>query len=73
MYFIGDYEPWYVGWSDCDPSTREILSKLYERPDFIPLDSEPGRRDWFFMGTPGHGAPFHIDQVEFPSWQAQVL
>ena len=24
------------------------------------------------MGTPGYGAPFHIDEVKHPSWQAQI-
>jgi len=35
-------------------------------------DIYPRRRDWIFMGTPGYGAPYHIDNVKYPSWQAQV-
>ena len=31
-----------------------------------------GTKDWFFLGTPGYGAPFHIDEVRHPSWQAQI-
>ena len=31
-----------------------------------------GAKDWFFLGTPGYGAPFHIDEVRHPSWQAQI-
>ena len=31
-----------------------------------------GNYDWFFIGTPGYGAPFHLDNVNKPSWQAQI-
>lgn len=68
----GTYTPWYIGWADCDPQARAILRDYYETPWFIPKESESGRRDWFFMGTPGFGAPFHIDNVVHASWQAQI-
>eukprot|EP00095_Tigriopus_kingsejongensis_P004003 maker-scaffold1031_size68893-snap-gene-0.28 protein:Tk04003 transcript:maker-scaffold1031_size68893-snap-gene-0.28-mRNA-1 annotation:"hypothetical protein CAPTEDRAFT_142276" len=68
----GLYDPWYIGWADCDPKAREILRHYYSTPWFLPEDSQSGRRDWFFMGTPGYGAPFHIDNVVHPSWQAQI-
>jgi histone arginine demethylase JMJD6 len=67
-----NYKPWYVGWANCDKEAGTILREYYERPDFLPKDSESGRRDWIFMGTPGYGAPYHIDNVKYPSWQAQV-
>ena len=67
------YRPWYVGWANCDKEAGERFRDLYERPFFLPRDSESGKKDWFFMGTPGWGAPFHIDQVDLPSWQAQVM
>ena len=68
----GNYSPWYIGWANCDEEAGEILREFYQRPDFLPPDSESGRRDWIFMGTPGYGAPYHIDNVKYPSWQAQV-
>lgn len=59
-------------WANCDSVAVEELREHYKRPWFIPVESEVGRRDWFFMGTPGFGAPFHLDEVKYPSWQAQV-
>ena len=69
----GNYEPWYIGWANCDDEAATFLRQFYRRPEFLPDDSESGRRDWFFLGTPGFGAPYHIDNVKYPSWQAQVL
>ena len=68
-----DYKPWYVGWANCDQKATEILRQYYQTPFFLPEDSAPGKKDWIFMGTPGFGAPFHLDNVEYPSWQAQVV
>ncbi len=68
-----DYAPWYVGWANCDGVAADVLRDHYARPAFLPDDTESGRRDWFFIGTPGYGAPFHIDDVKHPSWQAQVI
>ena len=68
----GDYKPWYIGWANCDVEAGAILRQYYETPFFLPIDSESGRRDWIFMGTPGFGAPLHLDNVKYPSWQAQV-
>ncbi|KAK3755907.1 hypothetical protein QZH41_019433 [Actinostola sp. cb2023] len=67
-------EPWYFGWSNCDPIVREKLRKHYQLPYFLPSDSETSQQDWLFMGGPGLGAQIHvsIDSVERPSWQAQL-
>ena len=65
-------KPWYVGWANCDNEAAEILHEYYKRPSFLPENSESGSRDWIFIGTPGYGAPLHIDNVKYPSWQAQV-
>jgi len=65
-------EPWYVGWAVCPDVVAQELHKLYNRPAFISPDSTPSRKPWIFMGTPGHGAHFHIDNVDLPSWQAQL-
>ena len=70
---MGNYKPWYIGWANCDDEAATFLRQFYRRPEFLPDDSESGRRDWFFLGTPGFGAPYHIDNVKYPSWQAQVL
>ena len=69
----GNYTPWYFGWANCDEDAGKILRKYYERPNFLPTDSESGQRDWIFIGTPGFGAPMHLDNVKYPSWQAQVI
>ena len=67
-----NYEPWYIGWANCDTEAGAILRQYYETPFFLPAHLESGKRDWVFMGTPGYGAPFHLDNVKYPSWQAQV-
>ena len=77
----GDYKPWYIGWNVCDKTKDGILGQFHETPFFLPegsiqLSSKPKRRHWkgrwIFMGTPGFGAHFHMDNVKYPSWQAQV-
>lgn len=65
-------EPWYIGWSNCDPRVADILRKHYSRPHFLPADSESSAIDWIFMGWSGHGASVHLDYVQRPSWQAQI-
>ena len=62
---------WYVGWSNCDSEAAEVLRDYYTTPTFLP--SSKRGMDWIFIGTPGYGAPFHIDNVRLPSWQAQVM
>ncbi|KAI0235659.1 hypothetical protein LSAT2_013819 [Lamellibrachia satsuma] len=65
-------DSWYVGWSNCQSDTAAKLRKLYQRPHFLPQESESSRVDWIFMGWPGPGAFIHIDAVSRPSWQAQI-
>jgi histone arginine demethylase JMJD6 len=65
-------KPWYVGWSNCNNLVSQILRKHYQRPYFLPNDSEMSKLDWIFMGTPGYGAAIHIDDVQHQSWQAQI-
>lgn len=65
-------EPWYFGWSNCDPAIREELRTHYQLPYFLPSQSETSEQDWIFMGGPGPGAQIHIDSVDRPSWQAQL-
>ena len=62
-----------MGWANCDDEAAEILKEYYATPSFFPEDAEFGRRDWIFIGTPGYGAPLHLDNVKYPSWQAQVI
>ena len=67
-------KPWYVGWENCDKKAVDILRSYYGHPFFMPANAKIfGRPDWIFIGTPGYGAPSHIDNVEYPSWQVQVL
>lgn len=65
-------EPWYIGWSNCDSNAANVLRAYYQKPYFLPDDSESSRTDWIFMGCPGYGAHLHIDAVGKPSWQAQI-
>ncbi|XP_028392449.1 uncharacterized protein LOC114517009 [Dendronephthya gigantea] len=65
-------KPWYIGWSNCDSNAANVLRKYYEKPYFLPEESESSRTDWIFMGCPGYGAHLHIDAVGKPSWQAQI-
>ncbi|XP_038070346.1 bifunctional arginine demethylase and lysyl-hydroxylase psr-1-like [Patiria miniata] len=64
--------PWYIGWSNCDSTAANTLRQHYHRPYFLPPESESSKTDWIFMGSPGYGAHMHIDDVELPSWQAQI-
>ena len=36
------------------------LRKHYERPSFLPDDSESSHLDWMFMGGTGTGADMHV-------------
>ncbi|XP_060565091.1 uncharacterized protein LOC132724274 [Ruditapes philippinarum] len=65
-------DPWYIGWSNCHKEVRDKLRKHYERPYFLPNNSESSTLDWIFMGGSGNGAPVHLDYVMRPSWQAQI-
>ncbi|XP_053677194.1 uncharacterized protein LOC128727324 [Anopheles nili] len=64
--------PWYFGWSNCDPAIVRVLREHYQRPYFLPADSEDSAIDWVFMGGPGLGAHMHVDNVRLPSWQSQL-
>ncbi|XP_008207611.1 uncharacterized protein LOC100119666 [Nasonia vitripennis] len=65
-------KPWYVGWSNCDEAIGSVLRKHYDRPYFLPVLAESEKTDWIFMGSPGYGAPMHLDEVDYTSWQAQI-
>ncbi|CAG2164130.1 unnamed protein product [Oppiella nova] len=58
--------------SNCDPLVANALRQHYQRPYFMPQDSEGTKMDWIFMGSPKYGAHMHVDHVGHPSWQAQV-
>ncbi|CAH1398350.1 unnamed protein product [Nezara viridula] len=65
-------EPWYVGWSNCDEEVGQIIRDHYSKPYFLPKNSENKNTDWIFMGSKGFGAHMHVDNVNNPSWQAQL-
>lgn len=71
-HFKEGEETWYFGWSNCHPDISTILRKHYNRPYFLPNDSESSSLDWIFMGGSGLGAFVHLDYVQRPSWQAQI-
>ncbi|KAB0800940.1 hypothetical protein PPYR_05294 [Photinus pyralis] len=64
--------PWYIGWSNCNDKAGNILREYYNRPYFLPDNSESIALSWIFMGGPGFGAHMHVDNVLYPSWQAQI-
>ncbi|XP_025195714.1 uncharacterized protein LOC112594912 [Melanaphis sacchari] len=66
------YTPWYIGWSNCERKSINRLKEHITLPNFLPKLSDRKQTLWIFMGTPGHGAPMHIDKVAFPSWQTQI-
>lgn len=71
-HFKEGEETWYFGWSNCHADIAKILRKHYNRPYFLPNDSESSSLDWIFMGGSGLGAFIHLDYVQRPSWQAQI-
>lgn len=51
--------------SNCDYRIANKLRSHYEKPYFLPNDSESIRTDWIFMGTPNNGAHMHVSRIEF--------
>lgn len=56
-------QPWYFGWSNCNPKVAEVLRQHYGRPYFLPRSSENNAIDWIFMGGPGLGAHMHVSEI----------
>lgn len=65
-------DSWYIGWSNCNDNAGKILRNYYKKPYFFPKTSENIALSWIFMGGPGFGAHMHVDNVKYPSWQAQL-
>ncbi|XP_072384835.1 bifunctional arginine demethylase and lysyl-hydroxylase JMJD6 [Diabrotica undecimpunctata] len=65
-------KPWYVGWNNCNDNAGKILREYYSKPYFLGNHSENIAMSWIFMGGSGYGAQMHIDNVHYPSWQAQL-
>ena len=42
------------------PRVQKILRKHYQRPEFLPGDSESSSLEWIFMGGTGTGALMHV-------------
>lgn len=53
--------PWYFGWSNCHAEITEEFRRHYDRPYFLPNNSESKAIDWFFIGTTGMGAQMHVN------------
>ncbi|WAR11634.1 hypothetical protein MAR_025814 [Mya arenaria] len=66
------YKTDFVDLEEVLTMTANTLRKHYRRPYFLPRLSESSKTDWIFMGSPGYGAHMHIDNVQRPSWQAQI-
>lgn len=71
-HFEEGEKPWYIGWSNCNDEVGKVLSRYYKRPYFLPDTSENMALNWIFMGGAGFGAHMHVDNVHYPSWQAQI-
>ena len=54
--------------SNCVDHVQTKLRKHYERPRFLPDDSESSSLDWIFMGGSGTGAMMHVSRRLF-SWE----
>ncbi|XP_050314722.1 uncharacterized protein LOC126749118 [Anthonomus grandis grandis] len=65
-------KPWYIGWNNCNDEAGRYLKKFYDKPYFFSGMVENIALSWIFMGGPGHGAHMHVDNVRYPSWQAQL-
>lgn len=48
--------------SNCDDKIGAILREHYQRPYFLPPNSESEKTDWIFMGSHGYGAPMHVSR-----------
>ena len=44
------------------------LRRHYQRPYFLPADSESSNIDWIFMGGAGEGANIHVSQRQNWIW-----
>ncbi|ENN81093.1 hypothetical protein D910_02628 [Dendroctonus ponderosae] len=64
--------PWYIGWNNCNDEIGKYLKQFYSKPYFLSNMTENIDLSWIFMGGPGHGAHMHVDDVHYPSWQAQL-
>ncbi|XP_033733589.1 uncharacterized protein LOC117322749 isoform X2 [Pecten maximus] len=67
-----DFKEGEKHWSNCHPGVSSVLREHYQKPYFLPNDSESSALDWIFMGGTGLGAFIHLDYVQRPSWQAQI-
>ncbi|KAF7286996.1 hypothetical protein GWI33_002836 [Rhynchophorus ferrugineus] len=65
-------KPWYIGWNNCNDDAGKYLKQFYQKPYFLSNMTENIALSWIFMGGPGHGAHMHVDNVHYPSWQAQL-
>lgn len=52
-------QPWYVGFSNCNPSVLKELRKYYPKPHFLPEDAEIPNTDYIFLGY-DQGAVMHV-------------
>lgn len=57
-------QPWYVGWSNCQPDILHELRQLYPRPHFLPDDAEIPNTDFVFLGYE-QGAVMHVSVFLF--------
>lgn len=66
-------EPWYVGFSNCDPEVLAQLRTLYPNPPpFLPFDTEVPNTDYIFMGYDEGVIIMHTDFMSRLMWQGQL-
>merc|ERR1711971_111302 len=65
-------ECWFNRYKTNEFRNLRSIFKLIERPTFLHPESTPPKKPWIFIGTPGPGAHYHVDNVDLSSWQAQL-
>lgn len=59
--------------SNCHSDVATVLRQHYNRPYFLPVDSESSQVDWIFMGGPGLGAFVHVSVRHTPTKQTYTV
>ena len=68
-------------------SLTSLFQIWFQRPTFLHPESTPPKKPWIFIGfaffcwqfqpsitgTPGPGAHYHVDNVDLPSWQVNLI
>ena len=59
--------------SNCHPEIARHLRRHYQRPAFLPDNSESSNLDWLFMGGFGSGADVHVSIHTIFTWYLELV